>query len=280
MRRAVASRGEVELLQGDPLLELRALQAAAVSRRVISSWQRILEEVEVAEPAAVGLGEAGVEGFQHAGQFGESQERRPRCRARDRWFGRRCARPLRAVALCPSGRRSGRGSRPGRAWRSGVVSGSPCGCWWSVSLGCDGAWVGVSCDVVRGDAQFVEDGTDVVEGGRQVVLVYEGLDFEEGAVDLGDAYEYGEHRSTAGFEGVVAAAFLERDPRDVARPCRMACAASASPTSVSCSGLEPDASLTAAAFQVRTVRVLLGPWTLRTRNSWSAVTSEPSRRSK
>jgi len=44
-----------------------------VSRRVISSLAEDLQEVQVPEFAGVGLGEAGVEGFQHAGQLQRAQ---------------------------------------------------------------------------------------------------------------------------------------------------------------------------------------------------------------
>jgi hypothetical protein len=63
--------GEVEALQGGLLLELRPAQAPferdgpAAGDLVLAED---LEEVEVPELALLGLGEAGVEGFQHAGQ--------------------------------------------------------------------------------------------------------------------------------------------------------------------------------------------------------------------
>jgi hypothetical protein len=61
--------GEVELLQGDLLLELRPEQAA-LERDGVPSGDLVLaerlEEFQVSEFAAVGLGQAGVQGFQHA----------------------------------------------------------------------------------------------------------------------------------------------------------------------------------------------------------------------
>ncbi|GHG05189.1 hypothetical protein GCM10017667_39950 [Streptomyces filamentosus] len=63
--------GEAELLQGDLMLELGSLQMVleggglAAGDLVLADG---LEEVEVAEFAAVGLDEPGVESFQHTGQ--------------------------------------------------------------------------------------------------------------------------------------------------------------------------------------------------------------------
>lgn len=59
----------------------------------------------------------------------------------------------------------------------------------------------------------------------------------------------------------------------------MACAASAFSTRVSYSGFDPEDSSTVASLKVSTVRVLSGPCTVRTRNSWSAFSNEPSGRS-
>ncbi|MFE9122858.1 hypothetical protein [Streptomyces sp. NPDC007172] len=63
--------GEAKLLKGDLLLELRPLQAPLEGDGLAAGdlvLAEDLQEVEVAEFAAVGLGEAGVEGLQHAGQ--------------------------------------------------------------------------------------------------------------------------------------------------------------------------------------------------------------------
>lgn len=61
--------GEVELLQSDLLLELGPLEPALEGDGLAAGDLVLAEELkefEVAELAAVGLGEAGVEGLQHA----------------------------------------------------------------------------------------------------------------------------------------------------------------------------------------------------------------------
>lgn len=146
-------------------------------------------------------------------------------------------------------------------------------------MSCDCSGVCLACQVLGTDAESCEDGVDVVEGGGQIILLDEGFDFEEGAVDLGDADEGCEHFASVGLEVVIAAAFFEGDERHVPRPRRMACAASASSTRVSCSGLDPEASSTAAALYVRIVRVPSVLCTVRTRSSSPALSREPSGRS-
>ncbi len=63
---------EVELLQGDPLLELRFEPRATVEGDALASGDLVLtedlEEVKVAELASMGPHEAGLQGLQHPGQ--------------------------------------------------------------------------------------------------------------------------------------------------------------------------------------------------------------------
>jgi hypothetical protein len=64
--------GEVEAFEGGGGLEAGAAQAAVHTLGLAAGDLVIaqdLEELEVSEVAVVGLGQAGVEGFEHAGEF-------------------------------------------------------------------------------------------------------------------------------------------------------------------------------------------------------------------
>lgn len=52
-----------------------------------------------------------------------------------------------------------------------------------------------SGQVLRADAQRVDGRADVVQGGPYVVLVDQGLDFDERAGHLGDSYQGGERQA-------------------------------------------------------------------------------------